>query len=88
MTVNSKPRLKPKIIGIVRDPLWKSEAKSARSSQRLLIAVVTPMRTISEITLAENVLKNAAIIITGTAIEKDAHLKTTLANIVSAIEGL
>ena len=67
MTVNSKPFLKPRIMGIVRQPLWKSDAKSARSSQRLLIAVVTPMRTIKEITLAEKVLKKAATIMTGTA---------------------
>jgi hypothetical protein len=28
------------------------------------------------------------VIITGTAIEKDAHFKTTLTNIISAIEGI
>lgn len=38
-------------------------------------------------TAKEKVAAGADIIITGTAIEKDAHLKTTLANIVSAIEG-
>ena len=39
-------------------------------------------------TAKEKAAAGADIIITGTAIEKDTHLKTTLANIVSAIEGL
>jgi len=39
-------------------------------------------------TAKEKARAGANIIITGTAIEKDAYLKTTLARIVSAIEGL
>jgi phosphoglycerol geranylgeranyltransferase len=39
-------------------------------------------------TAKEKTRAGANVIITGTAIEKDAHFKNTLANIVSAIEGL
>lgn len=39
-------------------------------------------------TAKEKVTAGADIIITGTAIEKDAHLKTTLVNIINTIEGL
>jgi phosphoglycerol geranylgeranyltransferase len=39
-------------------------------------------------TAKEKAAAGADIIITGTAIEKDTHLKTTLANIISSIEGL
>jgi len=39
-------------------------------------------------TAKEKAAAGADIIITGTAIEKDTHLKTTLSDIVSAIEGL
>jgi phosphoglycerol geranylgeranyltransferase len=39
-------------------------------------------------TAKEKARAGANIIITGTAIEKDTHLKTTLNHIVSAIEGL
>jgi phosphoglycerol geranylgeranyltransferase len=39
-------------------------------------------------TAKEKAYAGADIIITGTAIEKDIHLKTTLARLVSAIEGL
>jgi len=39
-------------------------------------------------TAKEKARAGANIIITGTAIEKDTHFKTTLAHIVSAIEGL
>jgi phosphoglycerol geranylgeranyltransferase len=39
-------------------------------------------------TAKEKAAAGADIIITGTAIEKDTHLKTTLANIISVIEGL
>lgn len=38
-------------------------------------------------TAKEKVVAGANIIITGTAIEKDTHLKTTLMNIIKAIEG-
>jgi phosphoglycerol geranylgeranyltransferase len=39
-------------------------------------------------TAKEKVIAGADIIITGTAIEKDKHFKTTLTDIVTAIEGL
>lgn len=39
-------------------------------------------------TAKEKAFAGADIIITGTAIEEDTHLKTTLANIIDAIEGL
>jgi phosphoglycerol geranylgeranyltransferase len=39
-------------------------------------------------TAKEKVMAGADIIITGTAIEKDKHFKKTLADIISAIEGL
>ena len=39
-------------------------------------------------TAKEKAAAGADIIITGTAIEKDTHLKKTLANIISVIEGL
>jgi phosphoglycerol geranylgeranyltransferase len=39
-------------------------------------------------TAKEKARAGANVIITGTAIEKDAHFKTTLTNIISAIEGI
>jgi phosphoglycerol geranylgeranyltransferase len=36
----------------------------------------------------EKVRAGASIIVTGTAIEKDKHFKTTLTNIITAIEGI
>ncbi len=42
----------------------------------------------NSVTAKETAAAGADIIITGTAIEKDTHLKTTLGNIVEAIEGL
>jgi phosphoglycerol geranylgeranyltransferase len=68
------------------DPVPNEMIQAVKKNTSIILCVGGGIRTPE--TAKEKAHAGANIIITGTAIEKDAHFKSTLSSIVQAIEGL